>query len=215
LPLGFSVTRLYYAPNLQAPYGVFEPDTARLRCRMFRALDGGRPSDQACPTVEAAQSGVALWVYVGHGSPWQWATTTPTAPTPYLWYLYDADNRRNGDRLPILFSMTCLSGDFANPVLPSNDERLLLHAGGGVVASVSSAGEGVNTGHAALLRGALDRLYAPPGERTLGAAHLAGLRAAVDHGTPDLAFAFSILGDPLVTAPFVPVSSVSLPLILQ
>lgn len=214
LPKGLNLTRLYYAPNLAASSGPFEPDTARLRCRMFRALDGGRPSDHACPEVDAAQSGVALWIYVGHGSPWQWATTQPTDGTPYLWYLYDADNRRNGDRLPILFSMTCLSGDFANPILQSNDERLVLKSGGGVVASFASAGEGVNTGHARMLRGALARLYAPMGDRTLGAAHLAGLRA-LQGGTPDLAFSFSILGDPLVTAPFVPVVSVYVPLVAR
>ena len=214
LPRGLTITRLYYAPNLSAPSGPFDPNTARLRCHMFRALDGGRPSDHACPQVDAAQSGVALWIYVGHGSPWQWATTQPTDPTPYLWYLYDADNRRNGDRLPVLFSMTCLSGDFANPILQSNDERLLLKSGGGVVASIGSAGEGVNSGHARLLRGALTQLYTRTGNRTLGAAHLAGLRA-LQGGTPDLAFSFSILGDPLVAAPFVPVTSVYLPVVAQ
>lgn len=214
LPKGLNLTRLYYAPNLSAPNGSFEPDTARLRCRMFRLLDGGRPSDQACSQVDATQSGVALWIYVGHGSPWQWAVTQPTDPTPYLWYLYDADNRRNGDRLPILFSMTCLSGDFANPILQSNDERLVLKSGGGVVASIASAGEGVNTGHARMLRGALAQLYAPMGNRTLGAAHLAGLRA-LQGATPDLAFSFSILGDPLVVAPFVPVASVHIPMVVR
>lgn len=214
LPRGLNITRLYYAPNLSAPSGPFDPNTARLRCHMFRALDGGRPSDHACPEVDPAQSGVALWIYVGHGSPWQWATTQPTDPTPYLWYLYDADNRRNGDRLPILFSMTCLSGDFANPILQSNDERLVLRSGGGVVASIASAGEGVNTGHARMLRGALAQFYAPSGDRTLGAAHLAGLRA-LQGGTPDLAFSFSILGDPLVAAPFVPVASVYLPVVAR
>ncbi len=212
LPPGLAVTRLYYAPNLAVPSGSFEPDVARLRCRMFRLLDGGRASDTACGAVDVAQSGVALWIYVGHGSMWQWASTTPQAPVPYLWYLYDADSRRNDDRLPILLSMTCLSGDFANPILQTNDERLVLKAGGGIVASISSSGEGVNTGHARLLRGMLARLYAASGDRTLGTAHLAGLEA-LEGATPDLAFAFALLGDPLVRAPFVPVSSASLPLV--
>lgn len=214
LPRGVNITRLYYAPNLATASGAYDPSTGRLRCHMFRALDGGRPADQACPPVDAAQSGVALWIYVGHGSPWQWALTEPTAATPYLWYLYDADNRRNGDRLPILFAMTCLSGDFANPVLQSNDERLLLKPGGGIVASIASAGEGVNTGHARMLQGALARLYHSKDDRTLGAAHLAGVREL--HGsTPNLAFAFAILGDPLIVAPFVPAVSVFLPLVAR
>jgi hypothetical protein len=33
--------------------------------------------------------------------------------------------------------------------------------------------------------------------------------------TPDLAFAFNVLGDPLVVVPFVPVSSVNLPFIVR
>jgi hypothetical protein len=56
------------------------------------------------------------------------------------------------------------------------------------------------------------RLYAVVGDRTLGAAHLAGLEA-LQGATPDLAFAFNVLGDPLIRAPFVPVSSVNLPVV--
>lgn len=212
LPIGIEVQRLYYAPERATATGSFDPDTARLRCRLFRTLDGGRTTDRDCPAVDMAQSGAALWVYIGHGSPWQWATTTPTAPTPYLWYLYDADRLRNGSRLPILLSMTCLSGDFANPVLQSNDERLLLRSGGGVVASFSSSGEGVNTGHAQMLTGALETLYRSTSDRTLGAAHMAALQA-LDGASPELAFAFALLGDPFVSVPFVPSSHIMLPLV--
>jgi len=214
LPFGLRVSRFYYAPDrpLSDPY---DPNARRLRCRLFRAIDGGSKYNTHCAVnPPGTETGAALWVYVGHGSPWQWAYTDPSAETSYLWYLYDADARKNGDRLPSLMSMTCLSGDFANPVLQTNDERLLLKAGGGVVASLSSSGEGVNTGHARLLRGVLARLYARSGDRTLGASHLAGLNA-LQGATPDLTFAFTVLGDPLVVAPFVPVSSVALPLIVR
>lgn len=211
LPAGIRVTRLYYAPDHTLAEGPFEPDTARLRCHLFRTLDGGRTADRDCAPVDTAAAGAALWVYVGHGSPWQWANTTPTAPTPYLWYLYDADRLRNGGRLPIMLAMTCLSGDFANPILQANDERLLLRDGGGVVASLSSSGEGVNTGHARLLAGVLGTLYAPTGDTSIGAAHLAGLRA-LDTGTPNIAFAFGLLGDPFVRAPFIPRTRIMLPL---
>lgn len=209
LPRGVAIERLYYAPERQAAAGPYEPDVGRLRCRLFRQLDGGRAGD-AC--AELAGPGVALWIYTGHGSPWQWASTTPEAVTPYLWYLYDADRLRNGARLPIALALTCLSGDFANPVLQSNDERLLLRAGGGVVAILASSGEGVNTGHAPLLAGMLARLYATGADRSLGAAHLAGLeRLPAD--ARQLAFAFGILGDPLVALPFVPRFDTLIPLV--
>ncbi len=200
LPRGLAIERLYYAPELHMAAGPYEPDVGRLRCRLFRLLDGGRAGDLC---AEPADPGVALWIYTGHGSPWQWASTTPEAVTPYLWYLYDADRLRNGARLPIALALSCLSGDFANPVLQSNDERLLLRAGGGVVAILGSSGEGVNTGHAPMLAGVLAQLYTPDGDRSLGTAHLAGLRR-LPADARSLAFAFAILGDPLVALPFVP-----------
>jgi hypothetical protein len=82
--------------------------------------------------------------------------------------------RSNGTRLPILLSMTCLSGSFANPTLSAIDEELLRQPHGGIVAAFSPTGSGVNTGHTAILTGMLPVLAR--GE-TLGAAHLAGLQA--------------------------------------
>ncbi|HEX6292930.1 MAG TPA: C25 family cysteine peptidase [Herpetosiphonaceae bacterium] len=214
LPLGMHTQQFSYAPDRPTGQGYYR-DVAELRCRLFRALDGGSPHDRACPLLPSStEPGAALWIYVGHGSPWQWAETTPNAPTPYLWYLYDADARTNGERLPILLSLTCLSGDWANPTLMTTDERLVLHGGGGVVASLSATGQGVNTGHARFLDGLLPTLFAPSGERTLGSAHLAGLRAVLASGEDtDLAYSFGILGDPLVTLPFVPTVRAWVPLV--
>jgi hypothetical protein len=214
LPIGMRAARFYYAPD-RPPSGPYDSNVGRLRCNLFRAIDGGSKHDTNCPLLPAGQeTGAALFVYVGHGSPWQWAYTDPSAPTSYLWYLYDADGRKNGARLPILLSMTCLSGDWANPTLMSNDERLVLWPSGGVVASLSATGQGVNTGHARLLSGLLPRLFASSGDRTLGAAHLAGL-AALDGQHRDLAFSFGILGDPNVRLPFVPTHAVFLPLVAR
>lgn len=55
----------------------------------------------------------------------------------------------------------------------------------------------MNTGHARLLDGLLPQLFATNGDRTLGAAHLAGLRAVVASGAHlNLVYSFGILGDP-------------------
>ncbi len=202
---GLRQTRLVYDPTGQAG----EPNVAKLRCQLFRALDGGSATDSACP-APAGESGAALWVYVGHGSPWQWAATSPDAAVPYLWYLYDADIRTGGDRLPILLSLTCLTGDWANPILQTTDERLLLHPSGGTIASLSATGLGVNTTHAAFAAALLPVLMR--GE-PLGDAHLAGI-AALPRGS-DLAYTFGILGDPLVTLPLPPTTLQWLPALVR
>jgi hypothetical protein len=214
LPRGMHAQRFFYAPDRPTGAGFYR-SSAELRCRLMRAIDGGSPHDTACPPLPAGTpTGAALWLYVGHASMWQWGATTPADATPYLWYLYDADARHNGDRLPILLSLTCLSGDWANPTLMTTDERLVLWPTGGVVASLSSSGEGVNTAHATLLAGLLPQLGATTGDRSLGAAHLAGLRALLAAGgSNDLAYAFSILGDPAVALPFVATSTVFLPVL--
>lgn len=176
--------RFYYAPEQPtAPPFYRQPDA--LRRAFFGAFD----------------QGAALVLYVGHGSIWQWAFTNPTAASPYLVSVYDAGVRTNGARLPLLLSMDCLSGNWANPTEPALDELLLLAGNGGVAAALTPAGSGVNSGHAQLLAGALPLLVAG---QTLGAAQLAGLAAIARSGRDsDLLFSFGILGDPAVRLPAV------------
>ncbi|HEU4328096.1 MAG TPA: C25 family cysteine peptidase, partial [Roseiflexaceae bacterium] len=206
---GHGVTRLIYAPD-QPTSSAYDPDAARLRCRLFRLLDGGAASDRACPpNPPGFAPGAALWVYAGHGNQWQWAATSLSAPVPHLVYLYDADARRNGDRLPILLTLTCVSGDWANPTLETIEERLLLRPGGGTVASLGSAGLGVIGAY-----GAFGMVVAAAlGEGAdLGTAHRAGIQAATAGGAHrDIAFAYSVLGDPSVRLPWVPRHQVLLP----
>ncbi|HEU4328899.1 MAG TPA: C25 family cysteine peptidase [Roseiflexaceae bacterium] len=206
---GWDLARLYYAPERPAG-GPFDPDVGQLRCQLFRLLDGGNPADPACPPLPATLApGAALWVYAGHGSPWQWGSTTSSAPVPYLFYLYDADGRRAAGTLPILLSLTCLSGDWANPTLETTEERLLRWSAGGTVASLGSSGLGVNDGHA-VFGAAVAHALAQGAE--LGNAHLAGLRAVTADGAhQDLAYAFSILGDPSVRLPWRPLHQLWLP----
>ncbi|MFN8567052.1 MAG: C25 family cysteine peptidase [Kouleothrix sp.] len=158
------------------------------------------PARRAAPRVLRGRStSAALVLYVGHGSIWRWAFTSPTAASPYLVSVYDAGVRTNGARLPLLLSMDCLSGNWANPTEPALDELLLLAGNGGVAAALTPAGSGVNSGHAQLLAGALPLLAAG---QTLGAAQLAGLAAIARSGRDsDLLFSFGILGDPAVRLP--------------
>lgn len=85
LPRGMHAQRVYYAPDRPSGHG-FSHDVAELRCRLFRALDGGSQADRSCALLPpGTEPGAALWIYTGHGSPWQWAETSLSAPTPYLW----------------------------------------------------------------------------------------------------------------------------------
>ncbi|MBC8163720.1 MAG: hypothetical protein H7Z42_21135 [Roseiflexaceae bacterium] len=184
LPDTYRLERFFYTP---------QADTTAFRQRLFQAWDAG----------------AAMLMYTGHASLWQWAWTNPDAATPHLVGLYDADARTNGARLPILLAMTCLSGNWANPTLQPIDERLLLRVGGGTVASLSPLGSGVQRGHTQLLAGVVPALGAGS---TLGAAHLAGLKALAATGRDlDLAFSFGILGDPELTLP-APTQAIYLPL---
>jgi hypothetical protein len=199
LPRGAAARRFFYDPS---PSGVGKPsryaDPTALRDAFFRAFD----------------QGAALVTYVGHANYWQWAYTEPNATLPYLWYLYDADARQNGGRLPILLSMTCLAGFFQEPSLPTTDERLLTHVGGGIVASLSPTGLGVGHGHDLFSRAVIRALYSPdPAARSLGAAQLAGFRAVrADGCCDDITFTYAILGDPALRLSFVPASANFLPL---
>lgn len=171
-----------YAPDQPSNAGPYK-DAPALRTKLFTAWD----------------QGAALMLYTGHANAWQWSFTGPTEPVAHLVSRHDAV-RTNGSRLPILLSMTCLSGAFANPIMASIDEELLRQPGGGIVAALTPAGSGVNTGHATLLAGALPVLASGG---TLGKAHMAALAQLLTTPKADwhLAFSYNLLGDPDVRLP--------------
>ena len=190
---GYSHEQYLFAPNQSEAKSPYYQSPEALRTQFLRSFDAG----------------AALVAYVGHASLWQWAYTTPDAPTPFLFGLYDADARTNTNRLPILLSLTCLSGNWANPTLQTVDERLLLHPHGGVVAALSPTGSGVNTAHTLLAEGVVPALA---GRQSLGAAHLAGLRLVAARAPhDDLLYTYGILGHPDVILPPV-VTPIFLPL---
>lgn len=192
-PPGVTTERVYYDPT--APVDVGEgrvPDADAAREQAFAALDAG--------------AGVVT--FVGHGSNFQWATTQIGIERPYLLSLYDPDRLTNRDRLPVVLSMTCLSGAFQTPAFSgtSLDERMLLNPGGGAVAVWAPTGFGVLHGHDAMMRGFFRAMSAgaapPPGVRdwrAVGALVLAGYRetSATAPCCDDALLTFALLGDPL------------------
>jgi hypothetical protein len=196
LPAGFDARRFFYDPSPQRAglpgfYAAPEP----LRAALTRTLN----------------EGAALLSYHGHSSYWQWAYTGANTEPPYLWYLYDADGLQNSPRLPVLLSMTCLTGFFQQPELPTTDERLLTSAGG-IVASFSPSGLGVASGHDRLERAILLALFGADAQgRSLGAARLAADAALLGTPNGDLAYTYQLFGDPALALAYVPTSFVWLP----
>ncbi|MDZ4718366.1 MAG: C25 family cysteine peptidase [Roseiflexaceae bacterium] len=192
---GMQVQTFAYAPDQTGDNGMYR-HAPILRANLLAAWD----------------SGAGLIGYVGHASPWQWAWTGASEPVLHVLNRGDAV-RTNGMRLPILLSMTCLSGSFANPRLTSIDEELLRQPGGGIVAALTPGGSGVNTGHRRIVAGLLPELSAG---HTLGQAHLAGLATLLAQpGDHELAFSYGILGDPDVVLPQETNTTVFLPSVIH
>jgi hypothetical protein len=194
LPADVSVTRVYYDPNApsEEPWRTRDPLLA-----FQRTMD--------------TFGGAATVSYMGHGLPYQWAYTGPplsqSAPQDrqYLMNVDFAGDLANGARLPIVLSLTCLTGAFQQPSLRGTtvDEALLLNPRGGAIATWSSAGLGVLYGHDALQRGFLNALWKNSGTPpTLGALAMAGYQELFSAKSccQDALRTYGLLGDPLTPA---------------
>jgi hypothetical protein len=137
---GIAVERVYYQPSVDArPVSGGIADAREARARTLAALN----------------QSAGLVNYVGHSHTWQWAMSDPAVTPSYLLGLYDVDALTNGDRLPIVLEMTCLTSAFQQPAYSGTtlDERLVLHPHGGAVATWGPTGLGIVHGHDALQRG--------------------------------------------------------------
>lgn len=204
-PAGVSIARVYYDPSSahsESPWR--EPDAARARDKTFAALSAG----------------AATVTYVGHSHYWQWAVTDLASEKPYLLGLYDVDRLTNGERLPVVLEMTCLTGAFQYPSRSGTtiDERLVLHPGGGAVAVWGPTGFGVAHGHDMLQLGFHRALWGQPApETTLGALTIAGLFTLFSEGTccQDALRTYALLGDPMTAARVATAERTFLPLVVR
>jgi hypothetical protein len=193
-PASVRIARAYYDPAAAPGDPYREADPLRALARSMGSFDAG----------------AAVLHYIGHGQQFQWAYTAPPsqpgAPTDkqHLLGLYGVDELRNGPWLPVVLSMTCLTGAFQFPTFSGTviDERLVARPDGGAIAAWSSTGLGVLYGHEALQRGFYRALWAAPGQATLGALTTAGYLELFTTETccQESIGTFALLGDPL-TAP--------------
>lgn len=202
-PPGIHIERVYYAPFLAqgSTSAWYEPDATRAHERTLAALN----------------TGAATVMYIGHSHHWQWAVTDLEAETSYLLGLYDPDSLSNGERLPVVLAMTCLSSAFHQPARrPTTiDERLLLSNTGGAVAVWGPTGLGVAHGHDALQRGFYQALWAASGQAAVGGLVQAGYVELFERGNccQDALRTFVLLGDPLTQMRMAEARSLYLPLI--
>jgi hypothetical protein len=208
LPPAVTTARVYYDPS--APPG----ETWRIRDSLL--------AFQRTMDVFGSAATVS---YLGHGLPFQWAYTgpplDPSAPQDrqYLMNVDFAGDLTNGTRLPIVLSLTCLTGAFQLPSVRGTtvDEALLLNPRGGAIATWSSAGLGVLNGHDALQRGFTRALWGASGPApTIGALAMAGYQELFNTKgcCQDSLRTYGLLGDPLTPARVqTGISEVALPLV--
>jgi hypothetical protein len=206
-PLAVRIERLYYDPSpshTTAPWR--EPDAGAARLR----------------TLALLRQGAGLVNYAGHSFYWQWAVTDETTERPYLMAVTDIETLTNGERLPVVLQMTCLTGGFHQHPAGFEkviDEQLLLHDGGGAVAAWGSTGLGVAYGHDRLQAGFYRRLWqdAPTVTAPLGALTEAGYRELFTTGTccQESLQTYVLTGDPLTVPRISATARLYLPLLPQ
>lgn len=142
--------------------------------------------------LAAFADGTGLIGYFGHGSVQLWAQEK-------IFGVEDVAALRNRERLPVLFTVTCLSGFFEHPTTPSLGEALLRAKNGGAVAALVPSSAALLNDQRVLAAGLAEALAASgdAAPRTLGEAVLqaqSGLTAG--GGVREILLTFNLLGDP-------------------
>jgi hypothetical protein len=157
-------------------------------------------NNQYCPPVNHAitltlnLTGTLLVNYVGHGAINRWSNESILTPD-------DINSLSNGDRLPVVLSLTCLDGHWYHPGIAPNRleslmEEMLRTPDKGMAASFSPTGFGVTTGHDWLHRGFYEALF-NQGVWSLGQlAEAARLHLYATNSNLDLVQTFTVFGDP-------------------
>lgn len=172
---GYTRTRVYYNPGAGGASWTYT-NIAAARAALFSEFN----------------QGALFWNFMGHASEHQWVADR-------LLHVDDVPSLTNGTRLPVLLEMTCQTGQFhlpqASPSAECLAEQLIRRVGGGTVASWSSTGWGMATGHDIMQQGFYEAVLAG-GMRQLGPAVAVGTVRAYSAAYTDLVDTFVLFGDP-------------------
>ena len=164
-------------------------------------------------SIALMNSGVGLVTYTGHSNHWQWARVVKDGdPNKWLFGLWEVRSLNNINSLFISMSMTCYTSQFHKPEKNhfTLDEHLLLHGGGGAVATWGPTGFSVVPAHDTLQVGFHKMLWKSPALKAkLGALTEAGYLEVFASGEKllDVNKTFAFMGDPLTAAGVLPVES--------
>jgi hypothetical protein len=140
--------------------------------------------------IEKFSEGNLIVAYFGHGSVTQWGKDN-------LFTVTDVEALSNGDRLPVVLNLTCLTGLFTHPKVQSLTETLLWKQSGGAVAVLAPTSLTLSDDQSflsqALVAGYLADPSKPLGELLLNAWRKIPLEGA---GTLDVLRTFLLFGDP-------------------
>jgi len=140
--------------------------------------------------LKAFGDGTGLISYFGHGSLNLWAQEK-------IFSVEDVAKLSNKDRLPLVLTLTCLSGFFQHPTTVSLGETLLRAPNGGAAAVIAPSSASTLDQQKVLADG-LAEMLSSPDVKTIGDALLGAQSHLVDAaaGTNEILLTYNLLGDP-------------------
>ncbi len=144
---------------------------------------------------EAINEGQLLVHFIGHGGRYIWRTGPPDfARNHDLFTLDHVAQLENGDRLPMVLSMTCYSAPFDHPSADSIGERFLREPGKGAIAVFAASWR--NSPTPVFSESAVRELMTPGA--TIGEALMRAKHAIPNQWQRTLVETYNLLGDPAV-----------------
>ncbi|MGB0132215.1 C25 family cysteine peptidase [Dokdonella sp.] len=141
---------------------------------------------------DGLNSGQLLVHFIGHGGRYIWRTGPPDLRKNHdLFTLDDVSELNNGERLPMILSMTCYSAPFDNPTEDSIGERFLREPGKGAVAVFAASWR--NAPSTAFSKSLVKELLVPGA--TIGEAIVRAKKSITDRTLVEM---YNLLGDPAV-----------------
>jgi len=134
LALGSSSERFHIQQGERLAETILPPalDVTKLYLTEFPNPPGPRNKPAARAEMKRQWSAGKLIVhYIGHGSPKQMADEK-------VFLIEDVGALTNGDRLPLMLALSCDVAIFDSPTEKSMSEQLVLHPGGGAIATIAA-----------------------------------------------------------------------------